>query len=185
MQSRPLSSTSDTHIQLLIGQLHLYVRQTSLNHHFKLSSWFRPILLLMAFSIPVDGSSIRWWNYLCTKPWNHLHFFLPYSTSNPSRNSIDSTFLIDPQYSPFPLLPWSEPPSSLTLLTAVAFPWVFLLYLCSLVIWVNRLIVWHARSWYFSAFHFILKTRVLTFKALYMVWLPPDRVPHLISWVWI
>ena len=92
MQSRPLSSTADTCIQLLIGQLHLYVRQTSQNHHFKLNSWFPPILLLMAFFIPVDGSSIPWQNYFCPKPWNHLHFCLLYSTSNPSRNSVDSTF---------------------------------------------------------------------------------------------
>ena len=49
MQSRPLSSTADTRILLLIGQLHLYIRQTSQNHYFKLNSWFPPILLLMAF----------------------------------------------------------------------------------------------------------------------------------------
>ena len=49
MQSRPLSSTADTRILLLIGQLHLYIRQTSQNHYFKLNSWFPPILLLLAF----------------------------------------------------------------------------------------------------------------------------------------
>lgn len=138
MRSRPLSSTPDTHIQLLIGHFHLDVRQTSQNHHFKLNSWFPTTLLLMAVFISVDGNSILWGSYLCPKPWNHLHSSLLYSTFNASRYSIDSTFQIYPQSSHFPLPPHDHPvlsPHHLSPCPLRLLPYpCSCFYLCSLVV---------------------------------------------------